>query len=570
MSEREKFASSYLVMPGFIRAILATRPERMMPLAFYAAAREIDEALKSFSLGETGTFDRALAFRTARACADAFIASDEAHRKVNAELLALRMQQALYNGRRSLIPAAEKTWSAADISACSLDLYSRYSGSIRTRCRIPIVDKESISLVAAPASLFAAEEISAKPSSIRDLTGKTNSVAVVTDGSAILGLGNIGSTAGMPVMEGKCVLFKTFSGIDAFPLCLATQQPGEIVRLVSLIAGTYGGINLEDVAAPKCFEVERALSGHVDSCVFHDDQHGTETVVLAGLINALKLADRAKENCRVVMNGAGAAGLAVARMLLNYGFSDIIICDTHGAIYDGREEGMNEEKREMAKLTNKAGLKGGLADAMKGRDVFIGVSVGGCVTAGMVGSMNKDPIIFALANPVPEIMPAEAKKAGARIIATGRSDFSNQVNNALIFPAVFRGALDAGAAEIGEEMKVAAAEALASCIPADELTASRFIPSVLELHVHGVIASAVAAAALRAGRNTREVDAEGVLRRTNALVYEGLEHCLAPSQKSAAEEPPAPPEGAETPAPQKKRGRKKAESPDKPKPDTAD
>ena len=529
MSERDRFISSHMVMPGFLRAVLAARPEKLSTLSYYAAAKEMEETFKirGAGAGEGGVLDSTLVYRTAAACADAFVASGDARNAINTELFALQIRQSIYEGRLSIIPAAEMPWREGDIDRCSLDLYRRYSGSIRTRCKIPLLDKYSVALVAAPGSLYAAEAVAENADRLKDCTFRANSVAVVTDGSAVLGMGNIGSSAGMPVMEGKCVLFKAFAGLDAIPLCLETQKAAEIVKTLTLIGGTYGGINLEDIAAPKCFEVERKVKEAVDVCVFHDDQHGTATVVLAGLLNALKLTSRTKEDCSIVMNGAGAAGLSVARMLLEYGFNDVTLCDTNGAIYDGRKEGMNDEKRGMALKTNRSGLKGNLADVMKGKNVFIGVSTGGCVSGEMVKSMADDPIIFALANPIPEIMPDDAREAGARVIATGRSDLPNQVNNALIFPAIFRSALDCGVPEISGEMKIAAAETLAACIPEPELTEKRFIPGVLDVKIHSRIAAAAALAAIQAGQATRAVEPADVMRGTNAAAFEQLEHAFA-------------------------------------------
>ncbi len=524
LDARGRFAASFLVMPGYVRALLATRPRKPVPLAYFSAARELDSV--SLARGASRFVDFTLTATIARACADAFVSSGEATVEINTAVLTERIMRETYESPSGVIDRAASPWSAGDLAQGGLDLYRRYGGSIRTRSKLPVVDRYSISLIAAPGSLWAAEEVAKDPAKLAECSSISNSVAVVTDGTAVLGLGDIGSQAGMPVMEGKCVLFNNFAGVDAVPICLATKDADEIVRTLKLIGGTFGGINLEDITAPKCFEIERRVSEAVSACVFHDDQHGTATVVLAGLINALKLVGRTPDASKIVINGAGAAGLAVAQMLLDYGFADITVCDRSGAIYEGREEGMNDAKRDIAARTNRAGVRGGLAEALVGVDIFIGVSAPDCVTQEMVKTMADDPIIFALANPVPEIMPDAARAAGARVIATGRSDFLNQVNNALVFPALFRAALDSGAEKISAEMKIAAAEALAACIPDAEISESRFIPSVLEMFLHGRVAAAVAECAVRTSQARRPVDAADVRLGTNAIVFERLPHAL--------------------------------------------
>ena len=370
-----------------------------------------------------------------------------------------------------------------------LQFHEQSKGKIGTYSKVPLRNRDDLSLAYTPGVAEVSRAIAKDRKLAYRYTSKGNLVAVVSDGSAVLGLGNIGGAAAMPVMEGKSVIFKEFGGIDAFPICLATQDQEEIVLIVQSIAPTFGAINLEDIAAPKCFYIEEKLKQTLDIPVFHDDQHGTAIVVLAGLLNALKVAKKKRDSARIVISGAGAAGVATTKFLLSYGFKDIILSDTRGAIYAGRKEHMNPSKEEIAQLTNKGKIKGTLADAVKGADVFIGVSAPGILTPAMVKSMKK-PIIFAMANPIPEIMPDEAKKAGAVVVATGRSDFPNQINNSLAFPGVFRGALDSGAKQITEGMKVAAAEALAGIVKTP--TQESIIPSMFDRNVVKAIAKAVA------------------------------------------------------------------------------
>ena len=332
-----------------------------------------------------------------------------------------------------------------------------------------------------------------------ELTRRWNTCAVITDGSAVLGLGDIGPEAGMPVMEGKCVLFKSFGDVDAFPLCIKSHDVDTIVETIYQISGSFGGINLEDISAPRCFEIERKLKERCDIPIFHDDQHGTAVITLAGLMNALKVVGKKSEDVKIVTSGAGAAAVSITKLLLSHGFENIIMTDRRGIIYEGRPEGMNWIKEEMAKETNLEGMKGSLADALRGADIFIGVSAPGLVTPEMVKSMAKDPIIFACANPTPEIFPDEAKAAGAAVISTGRSDFPNQINNVLAFPGIFRGTFDSMARTINEEMKIAAAEALAGLISDEDLSADYIIPKAFDHRVGPAVAAAVAEAARRTG-----------------------------------------------------------------------
>lgn len=386
-----------------------------------------------------------------------------------------------------------------DYAAESKRLHELWNGKIEVVSRVSVGNKDDLSLAYTPGVAQPCLEIQKDPAKSYELTRRWNMCAVITDGSAVLGLGNIGAEAGMPVMEGKCVLFKSFADVDAFPLCIKSQDVDTIVETVYQISGSFGGINLEDISAPRCFEIERRLKEKCDIPVFHDDQHGTAVIVLAGLINALKVVNKKKEEVKVVISGAGAAGVSIAKMLLSYGFKNIVMSDICGLIYKGRTEGMNSVLEEMAECTNPEGKKGTLADALIGADVFIGVSAPRLVTSEMVRTMNTDPVIFACANPVPEIFPDEAKTGGAAVISSGRSDYPNQINNVLAFPGIFRGAFDCRAKTINEEMKLAAAEALAGLVSDDELSADYIIPKAFDRRVGPAVAAAVAEAARETG-----------------------------------------------------------------------
>ena len=380
----------------------------------------------------------------------------------------------------------------------ALAKHKEWAGKIEVVTRAPITNREELAVAYTPGVAEPCLEISKNTDLSYVYTRRANLVAVVTDGTAVLGLGDIGPEAGMPVMEGKCALFKTFGDVDAFPLCVRSKDVDEIVRTVQLLAGSFGGINLEDISAPRCFEIEKRLKEVCDIPIFHDDQHGTAVVTLAAMINALKLVGKKMEDLSVVVNGSGAAGIAITKLLMSRGLKKVILCDRKGAIYQGRD-GLNTIKEEMAKISNLEKKAGSLAEVIKGADVFIGVSAPGSLTADMVRTMAPDPIIFAMANPVPEIMPDEAKAAGVRIMGTGRSDFPNQINNVLAFPGIFRGALDVRASDINDEMKIAAAEAIASVIPESELTPDYIIPDSFNPHVKDAVAEAVKAAARRTG-----------------------------------------------------------------------
>jgi len=380
----------------------------------------------------------------------------------------------------------------------SLKLHYQWKGKIEMNCRVPLETRDDLSLAYTPGVAQPCLEIQKNKDLSYDLTRRSNLVAVVTDGTAVLGLGDIGPEAGMPVMEGKCALFKAFGDVDAIPLCIRSKEVDDIVNTVRLLAGSFGGVNLEDISAPRCFEIERKLKACCDIPIFHDDQHGTAVVCLAAMLNALKLTGRDIGDLRVVTSGAGAAGTAIIRLLIAMGLKDVVMCDRHGAIYKGRDN-MNPEKEEMAAITNQAMRKGSLADVLQGADVFIGVSAPHCVTPEMVKSMNPDPILFPMANPTPEIMPDEAKAAGAAIVGTGRSDFPNQINNVLAFPGIFRGALDVRASDINDAMKIAAAKAIAGFVTDDKLSADYIIPSALDKSVAQAVAKAVAQAARDTG-----------------------------------------------------------------------
>lgn len=399
----------------------------------------------------------------------------------------------------------------------ALHLHKQHKGKLLVSSKVPVQNAEDLSLAYSPGVAEPCKEIFDHPEQVYEYTMKGNMVAVVSDGTSVLGLGNIGPEASLPVMEGKAVLFKSFAGVDAFPICLKTTDVDKIVETVKLLEPTFGGVNLEDIAAPNCFEIEERLKKETNIPVFHDDQHGTAIVTLAGLVNALKLVGKEMSQVKVVINGAGSAGIAIIKLMLRMGVKDIIMCDSKGAIYEGRQEGMNDIKEEVAKRTNRHLVQGSLVDAVKGTDVFIGVSVAGALTKEMIQSMNEDPIIFAMANPVPEIMPELAKEAGAKVIGTGRSDYPNQVNNVLAFPGIFRGALDVYATHINEEMKTAAVYAIADLIAEDDLSPDYVIPAPFDPRVAPAVAAAVSRTAMETGVARREVDPEEVAEKTRRL-----------------------------------------------------
>lgn len=399
----------------------------------------------------------------------------------------------------------------------ALHMHRINKGKLESKSKIPVRNAQDLSLAYSPGVAEPCKEIYDDVNNVYEYTMKGNMVAVVSDGTAVLGLGNIGPEAALPVMEGKAVLFKSFAGVDAFPICLKTTDIDQIVQTVKLLEPTFGGVNLEDIAAPNCFEIEERLKKETNIPIFHDDQHGTAIVTVAGLVNALKLANKKMSEVKVVANGAGAAGIAIIKLLHRYGVRDIIMCDSKGPVYEGRSFGMNQVKDEVAAYTNRQKVTGTLEDALSGADVFIGVSVEGALTKEMIQKMNEDPIVFAMANPMPEIMPDEAKSAGVRVIGTGRSDFPNQVNNVLAFPGIFRGALDVRATHINEQMKIAAVEAIASLISSDDLHEDYVIPAPFDTRVAPAVAAAVAKAAMETGVARLQVDPNEIALKTQRL-----------------------------------------------------
>ncbi|MEH6949469.1 malic enzyme-like NAD(P)-binding protein [Bacillus sp. JJ634] len=403
----------------------------------------------------------------------------------------------------------------------ALHMHRTNQGKLETVSKVPVRNAEDLSLAYSPGVAEPCKEIYEKPETVYDYTMKGNTVAVVSDGTAVLGLGNIGPEAAMPVMEGKALLFKSFAGVDAFPICLKTTEVDKIIETVKLLEPTFGGVNLEDIAAPNCFEIEERLKKETNIPIFHDDQHGTAIVTVAGLVNALRVVGKSMTEIKIVANGAGAAGIAIIKLLYSYGVRDIIMCDTKGAIYEGRTIGMNDVKEQVALVTNRDKKRGSLEDVIKGADVFIGVSAAGALTKEMVESMNVDPIIFAMANPDPEILPADAKAAGAKVVGTGRSDFPNQVNNVLAFPGIFRGALDVRATHINEKMKVAAVHAIAGLVEDHELHPDYVIPRPFDERVAPEVAAAVAKAAMETGVARIKIDPEEVKAKTRKLALIG-------------------------------------------------
>jgi malate dehydrogenase (oxaloacetate-decarboxylating) len=514
-----------LVFPGVFRGLLDSRARNIRLRTLLYAARALADIIEPDALHADYVVPRIFDFRVAPAVAAAVVRAaqeaGEAGRDIAPELVAERTRRYVYEGR--LLPARPSVRSEhKTFREEAIDLRERNGGVLEVRSKIPIRDHHILNMLyVPPAALTPAHVIRDDPSMVDEITAKGNLVAIVTDGSAVLGLGDIGPQAALPVMEGKAVLLQTLAGVEAFPICLAARDVDEIVRIVQNIAPNFGGINLEDISAPRCFEIERKLRETLDMPVFHDDQHGTAIVVAAALINGVKIRNCRMEDLRVTINGAGAAGIAVTKLLLGLGVGDIVLCDRNGAIYEGRKERMDFSKEEIARMTNKERRTGALSEVIVGSDVIIGLSGPGTVTPEMVASMAPNPLVFALANPTPEITPDLALEAGALAVATGRSDYPNQVNNSLAFPGVFRGALDVKARTIDDTMKLAAARAIADLVDPSELSRYFLIPDSLDLRVAPRVAAAVAEAAVANGLARNPIDPREVEMRCRDLVYEG-------------------------------------------------
>ncbi len=516
--------NSSQVVPGIFRGALDVRATTINNDMFIAAAEALAHSVPEKRLNPMHILPEAMDFHVtaaiARAVAKAAQASGAAQTIIDPEMVEQKVLNYVYEGKNSWV-SNQQTEEFNDIAEESLVLHERYNGMIETKAHVPIRDHYIYDLIySAPNAAEPCQMIAENDELLYDLTCKKNLVAVVSDGSAVLGLGNIGGAAAMPVMEGKAVLFKKFGGVEALPICLATQDVDEIVKTVAEIAPAFGGVNLEDISAPRCFEIEKRLIELLDIPIFHDDQHGTAVVTLAGLINAAKACGKELSQLKVVVSGAGAAALSVSQLLNEAGVSDIIICDSKGAINRKRTD-INPFKKELAQITNKDDLSGSLADCLHNAQVFIGLSVPGVMTADMVKSMDKDPIIFALANPTPEILPDEALSAGAKIVATGRSDFPNQVNNSLAFPGIFRGTLEVQATVINNSMKLAAAHAIAELVTEEELQQGTVIPGPFDYRVPPAVAASVAKAAMDNGVARRILDPTKVHAQLKHFLYEG-------------------------------------------------
>ncbi|MDF2761906.1 MAG: hypothetical protein K0S83_640 [Thermomicrobiales bacterium] len=514
-----------LVFPGVFRGLLDSRARNIRLRTLLYAAQALADVIHPDELHADYIVPRIFDFRVAPAVAAAVVRAaleaGEAGREIAPELVSERTRRFVYEGRL-LPPKPSARGEHKTFREEAIDLRLRHGGVLEIRSKIPIRDHHILNMLyVPPAALSPAHVIRDNPAMVDQITAKGNLVAIVTDGSAVLGLGDIGPQAALPVMEGKAVLLQTLAGVEAFPICLAARDVDEIVGIVQNIAPNFGGINLEDISAPRCFEIERKLRETLDMPVFHDDQHGTAIVVAAALINGCKIRGCRMEELRVTINGAGAAGIAVTKLLLGLGIGDVVLCDRQGAIFEGRAEHMDFSKEEIARLTNKDHRTGSLGEVITGSDVFIGLSAGGVLTPQMVRAMAPNPLVFALANPVPEITPDLAREAGALAVATGRSDYPNQVNNSLAFPGVFRGALDVKARSIDDAMKIAAARAIAELVDASELSPDFLIPDNLDLRVAPRVAAAVAEAAISGDLAHNPLDPREVEMRCRDLVYEG-------------------------------------------------
>jgi malate dehydrogenase (oxaloacetate-decarboxylating) len=520
---------SSLVTPGFFRGCLDVGANQVNIDMYLAAARALANIIPEDKVSPTQIIPRQMDWQIspvlARAVAGAAQQTGVAGigpEEMSPDKVYERTERYIYEGELAWLPSEGQDYGKLSINEESLELHRRYQGCIGIYAKVPIKDEVIYKKLYSPRVVAdVCEKIRQDPLAAYDYTCKNNLVAIVTDGSAVLGLGNIGPRAALPVMEGKAILFKTFGGVEAFPICISTQESDLVVRLVENIAPAFGGINLEDISSPRCFEIEQKLRESLDIPVFHDDQHGTAIVVAAALINAVKISGRPLSEVKVVVNGAGAAAIAVSKLLLELGLTQIVLCDSRGAIYRGRAEGMNWIKEEMAGCTNPDCLAGDLGRVVKGADVFIGLSVAGALSPEMVRAMAPQPIIFALANPNPEIHPEAAREAGALVVATGRSDFPNQVNNSLVFPGVFRGALDVRARMINEPMKIAAARAIADLVPEKDLGPECIVPKSMDFQVPARVAAAVAGSAIETGVARLLLDPEFIARQTLTLIYEG-------------------------------------------------
>jgi malate dehydrogenase (oxaloacetate-decarboxylating) len=519
-----------LVFPGVFRGLLDSGARHIRLRTLVYAAEALASLVTDAELNPDNIVPRIFDFRVAPTIAAAVVQASletgEAQHDVRPEQVAERTRRYVYEGIMPSLASANGRPTTGPrrkpqgLREEALDLRRRHGGVLEVRSKIPIRDHHILNvLYVPPAALAPAVEIRRDPMCVYELTVKENLVAIVTDGSAVLGLGDIGPEAALPVMEGKAVLFQTLAGVEAFPICIAERDVDEIVDIVATISPPFGGINLEDISAPRCFDIETRLKQRLDLPVFHDDQHGTAVVVLAALLNALQLRGTSIENVQVVINGAGAAGMAVAKLLISSGVGNVVMCDRLGTIYSDRPEGMNRAKDEIARITNAEHVCGTLGDALVGADVFVGLSVAGALTPDLIAGMNPKPIIFALANPTPEIVPTAAREAGALVVATGRSDYPNQVNNSLAFPGIFRGALDAKARDINDAMKVAAAHAIANLVAPEELEPDYVMPEALDLRVPPAVAAAVARSAVETGVARVPVDPAEVEQRTRDRIY---------------------------------------------------
>lgn len=527
LSDSANQIRSSLVTPGFFRGCLDVGANRVNIEMYLAAARALAGMIPDDQVSPQQIIPRQMDWHISPVIAEAVAraAQETGVAQLGPELITperihQRTESYIYEGEMAWLPSEGQDYGQMSFDEESLELHRRYQGCIQVNTKVPIKDEFIYNRLYAPQPVAeVVQKILQDPMAAYDYTSKNNLVAIVTDGSAVLGLGNLGPRAALPVMEGKAILFKTFGGVEAFPLCLSTQETDRIINLVENIAPAFAGINLEDISSPRCFEIERTLIERLEIPVFHDDQHGTAVVALAGLMNALKIVDRKLEEVKIVVNGAGASAIASIKILLKAGARNITVCDTTGVIYKGRNKGMNSIKQELAALTNPDRLRGTLADVLKGAEIFIGLSGPNVLNLEMVQSMAPDPIVFALANPVPEVNPDLAKQGGALVVATGRSDFPNQVNNCLAFPGIFRGALDVRARTINEEMNVAAAHAIAGLVGSN-LSPSYILPGAMDFRVPPAVAQAVAQASMDTGTARVQIEPERVARHTREFIYD--------------------------------------------------